>query len=837
MPAFAPGKPFDHVASFATRTPARAHVDRARLLAVDVDVAEVELHGQRRYTAAFAHAAADRLHDVLVECDARDVRVECDVCDGEVVGVHLRVNQSTLSERLERSRGVRGEAALVALLREVWREATVHAAAARAQKGVGDENEHVEEDEEDGGKGGEERPEGPGDPGEEETCGADDAGVGGAPETHRWPLTWNDDVRPLWSHQRATVAWMRETEARRHEDLAYPCNLHVGAGWYVDTERECFTRDPDVRFARVRGAVCADGYGAGKTAALLRLVAETRHAPWRPTERPLYASAATLVVAPRNVVGQWIAEARRCLVGARVVVVTTAHELREVSMRTLCEEADLVITSLHFLRASRAYAMLCDSATGHKPKTRAVLSAWERQPNHTEPLLEAVRWRRLVVDEAHEAFASARALQQLRLFDPGFLWGLTATPPLASDAAHALYALLAKEKAHHPNLLAALAARAVRVGGGGRAFEKEGAVRDVAVREGAARDGVRLTRVRLTAEELARAGSARGGGSGGGSRAGACDAALQETIRRTTARSAGGDAPRGTVTRADACGECGARPARVLTPCLHFLCVACAEEDAARTGACPVCDAPMPPDATRTFDAPCGVGTKLDAIAALLRSLGEGAARSASVVCAQWRWLARDVRAHLAHAGAVARAHVLEGTPSQRTATLADFAAHGGALVLCVEDGFAGLDLPHVDVVVFAHAFVGPPSRVRHVEREVVGRCARVGRMAPLRVYAFVVADGDEEDHWRSTHLDDDAYVSHGPPPETLPPPGPSDHSTSYDGAGTGTGARAGTGTEHGDGNEHAGSGEKHADGGGGEKHADGSGGGGGPPHASPHAS
>ena len=196
---------------------------------------------------------------------------------------------------------------------------------------------------------------------------------------------------------------------------------------------------------------------------------------------------------------------------------------------------------------------------------------------------------------------------------------------------------------------------------------------------------------------------------------------------------------------------------------------------------------------------------------------------------------------------------MLEGTPSQRTATLADF-AHGGALVLCVEDGFAGLDLPHVDVVVFAHAFVGPPSRVRHVEREVVGRCARVGRTTPLRVYAFVVADGDEEDHWRSTHLDDDAYVSHGsspdtlPPPATLPPPDPSDHSTSYDGAGTGTEARAGTGTEHGDGNEHAGSGETHADGGGGEQHAAGSVGGAPahtlphtlphtPPHASPHAS
>ena len=77
--------------------------------------------------------------------------------------------------------------------------------------------------------------------------------------------------------------------------------------------------------------------------------------------------------------------------------------------------------------------------------------------------MEAVAWRRVVVDEMHEAFASARDLRQLRLLTADALWGLTATPELDdTEAAQHLYALLRREKPHHPNLLAALIASAVR---------------------------------------------------------------------------------------------------------------------------------------------------------------------------------------------------------------------------------------------------------------------------------------------------------------------------------------------------------------------------------------
>ena len=55
-----------------------------------------------------------------------------------------------------------------------------------------------------------------------------------------------------------------------------------------------------------------------------------------------------------------------------------------------------------------------------------------------------------------------RDVRLLRLFRYDALWGLSGTPILDTEQAQALYTLLEREKAHHPNLLAALIARAVR---------------------------------------------------------------------------------------------------------------------------------------------------------------------------------------------------------------------------------------------------------------------------------------------------------------------------------------------------------------------------------------
>ena len=79
-------------------------------------------------------------------------------------------------------------------------------------------------------------------------------------------------------------------------------------------------------------------------------------------------------------------------------------------------------------------------------------------------MIEAVRWKRVVVDEIHQVFESARDVRSLRLLQTRALWGLTATPAFDDDLERAqhLYTFLHREKPHHPNLLACLSRGAVR---------------------------------------------------------------------------------------------------------------------------------------------------------------------------------------------------------------------------------------------------------------------------------------------------------------------------------------------------------------------------------------
>jgi SNF2 family DNA or RNA helicase len=133
-------------------------------------------------------------------------------------------------------------------------------------------------------------------------------------------------------------------------------------------------------------------------------------------------------------------------------------------------------------------------------------------------------------------------------------------------------------------------------------------------------------------------------------------------------------------------------------------------------------------------------------IAALVLGLARG---EPVILFVQWKSMVRGARAFLRDAGA--RVLLLDGNLAQRTATLAEFHAAGGVLLLCLEECFAGLHLPHARHVVFAHALVGDRARVQHLERQAVARCVRTGQTEPARVWSFVVADGAEETLWHAT--------------------------------------------------------------------------------------
>jgi hypothetical protein len=709
-----------------------------------------------------AHDCTEAFREVALR-GAPAVRVECDVSEQRVVRILVMVQPDLLQDLLERG-AFRAEEWMIQLARAVWRDASVR------------------------------------------------------PTEEMDPVAMQVDHPPLWNatetpfaHQTTTVAWMRRLEAESPKVLTYPGNLHVTRDWYLDTEGECFTRDASPREAQLAGGICADGTGTGKTATALRLIAETSDQPLL-SVRGRYDSNASLVILPLNLVAQWGAEIRTFLTrDVRVVWLTQAKDLRDLRMETLLE-AHIVVTTFHFLRTCKTYTDAVEGALGGRPRTRAALSAWRRQPNHCEPVLEAVGWRRVVVDEMHETFEKPTDLRQLRLFSPRMLWGLTATPALRGDQAQHLYSLLCREKPHHPNLLATLLSTAVRTHSqdAARQHDPTFSLQLVHLEEGDERTHVRQTddvrevvhrgmggMLVTSVEDDVRAARERERAAlrtqvEGHERTiallqhsrgewdtiahvhdhdeGPVDPrthlardmyethtrnleSVVEELDRTRQRLGAFEATDTFVnerlatleSEMETCSICMARRCAVITPCAHLFCEECVRGALAHRPTCPTCRADLTPADLTLLARRVDAGSKMDRIGQLLLSLqGESV-----ILFVQWKSMVRGTKTMLRSMGL--RVLLLDGNLAQRASTLHEFRT-SGVLLLCLEDGFAGLHLPHARHLVFAHAIVAERDRVAQLERQAIARCVRTGQTSVVTVYSFVIADCAEEALWRDTH-------------------------------------------------------------------------------------
>lgn len=685
------------------------------------------------------------------------VRIECDVELDHLrfVQFRLTVDSAKLVDCLQTS-GFPSEEHVINLARSVWREARVDVPT--PVESVGEEQEV---------------------------------------STPRWNAAY-----PLFAHQARTLSWMRRHERAFPTRIRYDGNLQLVPGWYIDTECECITNDASPREAILKGGLCANEPGSGKTAIALRMISEDSVVYTEP-----YTSRATLIILPINLISQWLHEIQKFLVGVRVLSMVRSQDMRSVTMGQLCTEYDIVLTTFSFLRSCKGYTDMVDSVLHGRPRARATLSSWARQPDHNEPLLEAVRWHRIIVDEIHETFDNPKDMRMLTLFSMRCLWGLSGTPVLDTEQAQSLYALLGREKSHHPNLLSTLISHAVRCersscdhGGHSQhlqlvnlSMEERLHVRRVndveeevrlssfvdAVPEdvdvGAdventfrhMRDEQRGTLVASVASyertmdilgetmerlkqdidtntdvndpcQRARAHIAHN----------AYDTTEQDLIRQRALR----DAEQSKLTRFDetvqsmhdrlnaigVCVVCQKNKCDRIPSCGHAVCDSCRGSPLSDTK-CQVCGRVV------TSNGVWGIGTKMRQIGHLLVAH----AHESVILFVQWKSMMRGMRGFLRGIGL--RTLILDGNSSHRAATLTEFLS-GGVLILCLEDCFAGLHLAHVRTIVFAHAIVGENDMVQRLERQAIARCVRHGQESTVRVYSFVVADSAEEQLWNETH-------------------------------------------------------------------------------------
>jgi SNF2 family DNA or RNA helicase len=179
--------------------------------------------------------------------------------------------------------------------------------------------------------------------------------------------------------------------------------------------------------------------------------------------------------------------------------------------------------------------------------------------------------------------------------------------------------------------------------------------------------------------------------------------------------------------------------------CSTTLCRACAlSPSVVEERVCPSCHSPITEEDVISVPCAKGMDTKMTKIGELISSLNEPV-----ILFVQWKSMIRVARSFLSSIGL--KVLLLDGNTNQRASILYEFLTEG-VLLLCLEECFAGLHLPHVRRIIFAHAIVGDRKQVSLLEKQAIARCVRQGQTERVKVHSFVVTESEEEKLWRNTH-------------------------------------------------------------------------------------
>lgn len=231
---------------------------------------------------------------------------------------------------------------------------------------------------------------------------------------------------------------------------------------YLDSEEECFSTNGKWKHAHVRGGILVAPAGTGKTATMLAHCLSLPHdITNQPTEivKGKYLARGTLVITPLNLPSHWQQEWLRVCPDARVIRIVSGRDAQSFTMNDLLT-ADIVLTTVYLLKGSKSYQELIEN-TIHKDtgiprrdcRSKAAMAAWVRTAGRTVPIIQAVVWNRLVVDEIHEMFDHTAQMKVVRSLQARHVWGMTATLNTCAENLHNLYWLLRDDTAHNPNLL------------------------------------------------------------------------------------------------------------------------------------------------------------------------------------------------------------------------------------------------------------------------------------------------------------------------------------------------------------------------------------------------
>jgi SNF2 family DNA or RNA helicase len=262
----------------------------------------------------------------------------------------------------------------------------------------------------------------------------------------------------MFDYQKRTLNWLVETE-KRNKKINYSFNDEVFFGDIVyDSVKKDFILVEDRKQIKFRGGLLGDEMGLGKTFEMISLSVLNDSKEISYFRNDDVCSRATLILSPNHLSNQWIREFKKTVKDEYdlkiVPLMTKVHFDKTTYLDIL--DADFVVVSYNFLGNECYFAEWISKISNSKKgqtyinsnayneekameQITSVKAKLKENPNmlfDTKPLINCIKFHRIVIDEFHELLTLDKysyILKLIKLFKAENKWVMTGTPFDKSD--------------------------------------------------------------------------------------------------------------------------------------------------------------------------------------------------------------------------------------------------------------------------------------------------------------------------------------------------------------------------------------------------------------------
>lgn len=256
----------------------------------------------------------------------------------------------------------------------------------------------------------------------------------------------------LYDYQKRSIFWMLEKE-KNFSEISFNLNDEIQIGnVYFDAIKQQFTLGDARNKIAFKGGLLIDEVGLGKTIQMITmsLLNQKNNLQYITPNVNKLNSRATLILCPNQLCGQWKREIENKIKKEHditIIPLLTKTHFDKYTYQDLLD-ADFVLVSFSFLDNKSFLSSWLDEATHKKNYTKsinfnldemkifidAMCDEIVKDPqilNITNPLLFAIKFHRIIVDEIHEVFTLDKYTYMkniLPLFNANYKWGMSGTP-------------------------------------------------------------------------------------------------------------------------------------------------------------------------------------------------------------------------------------------------------------------------------------------------------------------------------------------------------------------------------------------------------------------------